>query len=285
MANAHGDIPPRAHDGPRAILVTGASRGIGRATALALAAQGHNLILTARSVDGGLQYQGTSIHDDLIGEIFSGSVNEVAEQCRSHGVRVETVAMNLTDESSVQAAAEHALTKFGSVDTIVSNAIYQGPGINDRFDDLPIDTLRRVIEADAVAPLVLLKTLLPSMLASGRGVYVHVTSGTATLVPRYPAGQGGWGLAYAMAKGSAHRIAGILQVEYQQHGFRAHNLNPGHVTTDAMIARSQKTGQAATGQSPEIAAHAIAWLIAGSDAAIALGGQESIARDIARDAM
>ena len=71
-------------------------------------------------------------------------------------------------------------------------------------------------------------------------------------------------------------------MEYQQLGFRAHNLNPGHVITDAMIARAQKTGEAATGQSPDIAAQAIAWLIASSDAAIALGGQESIARDIVR---
>lgn len=266
----------------RVAVVTGASRGIGKATALALAEAGHHLVLTARNVQGGLAYRGTSTRDDLAGEVLPGSVDEVAGQCRALGVHAEPVAMDLTDDASVRHVARFALEKFGRVDTYVSNAIYQGPGINDRFDDVDIDTLRTIINADAIAPLILLKELLPSMLESGRGIFVHVTSGTATLVPRAPAGEGGWGVAYAMAKGSAHRFAGVLNVEYAPHGFRAYNLNPGHVTTDAMVLRAERTGVAPTGQSAEIPAKAIAWLVDDSDAAREYAGQEVVARDVVK---
>lgn len=266
----------------RVIVVTGASRGIGKAAALALAQAGHDLVLTARNVHGGLAYNGTSIRDDLAGAVLPGSVDEVAQQCRAFGVRAEPVAMDLTDDESVRNVARFALDTFGVVDTYISNAIYQGPGINDRFDDLDIDTLRTIINADAVAPLILLKELLPSMLESGRGILVHVTSGTATLVPRAPAGEGGWGVAYAMAKGSAHRFAGVLNAEYASRGFRAYNLNPGHVTTDAMILRAERTGVAPTGQSPDIPAKAIAWLVAGSEDARACAGEEVIAREVVK---
>lgn len=264
----------------RVVVVTGASRGIGKATALALAAAGHDLVLTARSIHGGLAYRGTSSRDDLAGEVLPGSVDEVARQCSDLGVQVEPVAMDLTDDDSVRAVARHALSTFGRVDTYISNAIYQGPGINDRFDDLDIDTLRTIVNADAIAPLILLKELLPSMLESGRGIFVHVTSGTATLVPRAAAGEGGWGVAYAMAKGSAHRFAGVLNVEYSARGFRSYNLNPGHVTTDAMILRAERTGAAPTGQSPDIPARAIAWLVDDGDDARELAGQEVVAREV-----
>lgn len=267
---------------PRAVLVTGASRGIGKEIALALAAAGHNVALTARSVGGGLPYGGSSTTDDLAGVVLPGSVEEVAEQCRAFGVTAVPIAMDLTDPKSIEAAAHTAIDELGGIDTFVANAIYQGPGINDRFDDLSIDLLRTVIEADAIGPMISLKVLMPSMINSGRGVYINVTSGTATLVPRAPVGKGGWGVAYAMAKGSAHRIAGVLNAEFNDRGVRAYNLNPGHVTTDAMRERAKRTGVEPTGQSAEIPAKAAAWLVAGSQDAVAMAGTEVVARDIVK---
>lgn len=267
-------------DTPRAVLVTGASRGIGKEIALALAAAGHNVALTARSVSGGLPYGGSSTTDDLAGVVLPGSIEEVAEQCRIFGVTAVPIAMDLTDPSSIEAAAHRALSELGGIDTFVANAIYQGPGINDRFDDLTVDLLRTVIEADAIGPMISLKVLMPSMLASGRGIFINVTSGTATLVPRAPVGKGGWGVAYAMAKGSAHRIAGVLNAEFNDRGLRAYNLNPGHVTTDAMRERARRTGVEPTGQSADIPARAAAWLVAGSHEALAMAGAEVVARDI-----
>lgn len=265
---------------PRVIMVTGASRGIGRAIALALAAQGHSLILTARSVDGGAKFSGTSMNDPLTGIDLTGSVADVAQACQVLGSRVIAVPMDLTVESSVLEAAETALSEFGVVDTLVSNAIYQGPGVNDWLQDLPIENLRRVIEGDAIAPMIMLKKFLPGMLTSERGVFIHLTSGAASLVPKKPAGEGGWGVAYAMAKGAAHRIAGVMHAEYSPQGLRAYSLNPGHVTTEVMALRAQREGREVTGNGPEDVAVTAQWLIDGSSEAVELSGQEVVSRDV-----
>ena len=278
VADARSTAMPRTV--PRVVMVTGASRGIGRAIALSLAEQGHSLILTARSVDGGAKFSGTSLNDPLAGAELSGSVAEVAKDCQALGARAIAIAMDLTDESSVVLAAETALVEFGVVDTLISNAIYQGPGVNDWLLDLPIENLRKVIEGDAIAPMILLKSYLPGMLTSERGVFIHLTSGAASLVPKKPAGEGGWGVAYAMAKGAAHRIAGVMHAEYSTQGFRAYSLNPGHVTTEVMVLRAQRDGREVTGHQPDDVATATRWLIDGNDEAIALSGQEVVSRDV-----
>lgn len=267
-------------------MVTGASRGIGRETAIALARRGHHLVLTARSIDGVARFDGTTVGDPLTGVELSGTLAEVIDECRREQVRsgsssrVIGVALNLADSGSVEAAAARALAEFGVVDTLVSNAIYQGPGVNDRFVNLPLDLLRTVIEGDAVAPLILLKTFLPGMLESGRGVFVHLTSGAATLSPRAPSGEGGWGVAYAMAKGAAHRIAGVLHAEHSHDGLRAYSLNPGHVTTEVMRLRAEREGRAPTGDGPHDVARVIDWLIHGAPEAVALSGKEVVSRDV-----
>jgi NAD(P)-dependent dehydrogenase (short-subunit alcohol dehydrogenase family) len=125
-----------------------------------------------------------------------------------------------------------------------------------------------------------LKSFLPGMLSSGRGVFVQLTSGAASLVPNKPAGDGGWGVAYAMAKGAAHRIAGVMHAEYSSQGFRAYSLNPGHVTTEVMSMRAQREGREVTGKGPEDVASATRWLIEGNAEAIALSGQEVVSRDV-----
>lgn len=264
-------------------MITGASRGIGRAVAVDLAGRGFDLVLTARSVGGGATFDGTSRHDDLAGVALPGSLVETASACRAvdSACRVLNVAMDLTDEESVRSAARSALIEFGRVDALVSNAIYQGPGVNDPFADLPIELLRKVIEGDAVAPIVLLSELLPTMLESKSGVFVQLTSGAATLVPKAPTGRGGWGVAYAMAKGAAHRIAGVLHAEHFGDGIRAYSVNPGHVTTDVMRQRAERAGREVTGQGPDDTMVAIAWLLEGSDDAVAMSGREVVARDIA----
>ena len=267
-------------------MVTGASRGIGRATALALAERGHHLVLTARNVSGGARFDGTSVNDPLAGVPLSGSVEDVAAECRAvaervgSGATVLCVALDLADDASVRAAAAAALTEFASVDCLVSNAIYQGPGVNDRFRDVSMELLRTVIEGDAVAPLILLKEFLPGMIASERGVFVHLTSGAATLTPRAPAGEGGWGLAYAMAKGAAHRIAGVLHAEHARDGLRAYSLNPGHVSTEVMRMRAEREGRPATGGTPDDVARVIDWLIEGGPDAAVLSGGEVVSRDV-----
>jgi NAD(P)-dependent dehydrogenase (short-subunit alcohol dehydrogenase family) len=72
----------------------------------------------------------------------------------------------------------------------------------------------------------------------------------------------------------------VLNAELADRGVRAYNLNPGHVTTDAMRERARRTGVEPTGQSAEIPAKAAAWLVAGSHEAVAMAGTEVVARDV-----
>ena len=100
------------------------------------------------------------------------------------------------------------------------------------------------------------------------------------MTPRAAAGEGGWGLAYAMAKGAAHRIAGVLHAEHARDGLRAYSLNPGHVTTEVMRARAEREGRKVTGGGPEDVAAVIDWLVEGGPDAVSLSGGEVVARDV-----
>ncbi|MCU1400865.1 MAG: short-chain dehydrogenase [Acidimicrobiales bacterium] len=264
-------------------VVTGASRGIGRSTALGFARAGYDVVVTARSTTAdGAAFAGTTLDDPDAGVTLPGGLPSLVAEITELGVGCVSVAMDLTDRTSVASAAQACLTAFDRVDVLISNAIYQGPGINDPALTVGIEMIDRVVSADAITPLILVQAVLPGMLERGSGVIVHLTSGAATLSPRAPFGKGGWGLAYAIAKGGAHRIVGVLHTEFGPAGVRTYNLNPGHVVTEVGRARSARAGTQATGQSPEVPAAAAVWLAADNDDTRALAGTDLVALDIVK---
>lgn len=264
-------------------VVTGASRGIGRSTAVGFARAGYDVVITARSTTAmSVPFAGTTSDDPDAGATLAGGLPEVADAIEACGVRCALVAMDLTDRASVAAAAQACVAAFGHVDVYVNNAIYQGPGINDPALTTSLDFVDRVVAADAITPLILVQAMAASMLERGGGVVIHLTSGAATLAPRAPFGQGGWGVAYAIAKGGAHRMVGVLHAELAGQGIRAYNLNPGHVVTEVGRARAARVGAEATGQSPEIPAAAAVWLATDSQDTRALAGTDVVARDVVK---
>jgi NAD(P)-dependent dehydrogenase (short-subunit alcohol dehydrogenase family) len=267
----------------RVALVTGASRGIGRSTALGLAAAGYDIVVTARSVTAdSVAFAGTTANDPDAGATLAGGLPALAAAIEAHGVSCVKVAMDLTDRVSVSAAAAAAVAALGRVDVLVNNAIYQGPGINDAVLDASLDLVDRVVAADAITPILLVQAVLPGMVARGDGAIIHLTSGAATLAPRAPFGRGGWGLAYAIAKGGSHRMAGVLHAEFGSSGVRAYNLNPGHVLTEVGRARAARSGQDPTGQSAAIPAAAAVWLAASTPETRALAGKDVVGADVVR---
>src|SRR3546814_20228658 len=75
------------------------------------------------------------------------------------------------------------------------------------------------------------------MIKGGNGVVVNLASGSATMDPPAPPGEGGWGLSYAASKASFGRIAGAINSEYRDAGIKAFNLSPGFVITESGKAR------------------------------------------------
>ena len=265
----------------RVALVTGASRGIGKATAIALAHNGFNLVVTARSLTSASSvFEGTTRNDPDAGAVLAGGLSETVGAIEAAGAKCEAVEMDLTDRGSVRMAGDAALAAFKRIDVFVNNAIYQGPGVNDSVQTSTVSSVDKVIAADATTPLLLIQAVLPGMLKRGDGVIIHLTSGAATLAPRAPFGQGGWGIAYAMAKGAAHRMVGVLHAEFAEQGVRVYNLNPGHVVTEVGRARANRAGVEASGQGPEVPAAAALWLALGSTEAKALAGSDVVARDV-----
>jgi len=265
----------------RVALVTGASRGIGRATALGLARAGYDIVATARSTTAeAVAFDGTSQNDPDQGAMLEGGLPSLVAQIEALGVSCTPLALDLTDRASVARAAAASVDAYGRIDVLVNNAVYVGPGINDLIGSADLDLVDRVVRADAITPILLVQAALPGMLERGAGVFIHLTSGAATLTPRNPAGRGGWGLAYAIAKGGAHRMVGVLHAEFKTSGVRAYNLNPGHVLTEIGRARSARTGNAPTGQSAEVPAAAAVWLASDSAEASALAGTDVIAQDL-----
>ena len=98
--------------------------------------------------------------------------------------------------------------------------------------DTPVELLDRHLEANVMAPVILAKLVLPSMVERGDGVVINLASSSGAMDPPRPAGSGGWGLGYGMSKGALHRLAGLLAVELGDRGIAAFNLSPGFVATE-----------------------------------------------------
>jgi len=154
------------------------------------------------------------------------------------------------------------------VDVLVNNARYIGPGHMDHIVDTPLELLDKHLEANAMAPLVLIKQVLPSMLERGGGTIVNVSSGAGLHEPPAPAGKGGWGLGYGFSKAAAYRIAGMLALELGDRGIKAYNLEPGFVATERIAQDMGAFGfDANTGVPVDVPGAVCAWLVTDPTAA------------------
>jgi NAD(P)-dependent dehydrogenase (short-subunit alcohol dehydrogenase family) len=252
-------------------LVTGASRGIGRACAIALAEAGFDVAFTARTAKEG---QGRDDSDAGGGVQIEGSLESTAAEVESRGVKALPLFADLTDFDSLRNAVDEVAKQWRRLDVLVLNAVHTGAGSMLRIADTPIELLETKLRANALAQVVLVKQALPHMLAIGGGRIISITSYAATHEPAAPVGEGGWGYAYAASKAAFHRLAGHLAVEVGPQGIVAINVDPGHVMTERMAANAARLGLEGKyrGAPPSAPAAAVTWLATSPDAA-GLNGQ------------
>lgn len=189
------------HPDRRAAIVTGASSGIGRATAEALAAAGHPVVLGARRVD---------------------RCEDTASAIRDAGGEALALPLDLTDNDSVAAFARDAEAKLGPIEVLVSNA----------GDVQPITTVgaapeefTRQLQVNLLGAQALVHAVVPAMFDRGRGDVVFVTSEVA-LNPRTHMA------AYVASKAGLEGFAQAMAMECEGTGVRVGIVRPGPSTTE-----------------------------------------------------
>jgi len=260
-------------------LVTGASRGIGKAAALALADAGFDVAITART-----RAEGSGIDDSDVGRgaPLPGSIELTLAEIEGRGVRGCGIVADLLEPTTMLAAAEEVLSSWGRIDVLVNNAIYTGPGGMVPFLELSEEQMTTRLAGNVVSQLLLTQLVVRSMLERGGGRVIDVSSHVAVGDPPAPVGQGGWGLGYAASKAAFHKMAPIVAVELGERGISAFNVDPGYVETEKQLRNAERNGLAGhyAGAPPTVPGRVIAWL-AGSDEALALSGQLIRAQKVA----
>ncbi len=236
-------------------LVTGASRGIGRAIAIGLAAAGFDVAITARTMRDG---DPTALEPDT-GAPLPGSLTSTASAIESCGRRAVPIRLDLLDLDALTPAVDAAIVGLGHLDVLVNNAIYVGPGAHRRFLETEPDDLVRRVSCNVTAQLLITRRAVAHMVGRGGGLLLDISSAAGQVTPRRPVGEGGWPVAYAVTKAGFHRIADMLALEYGDAGVRAFNLNPGFVATERVLAVEDLAFVADRGIAPEVVGRVVAW--------------------------
>jgi NAD(P)-dependent dehydrogenase (short-subunit alcohol dehydrogenase family) len=246
-------------------LVTGASRGIGKAIAIALAEGGFDVAVAARTLkasDPTPEHTQTVHKKDV--RPLPGSVEETAAAIEAAGQAALPLRMDLTDLASVEAAIETLLAEWGGVDVVVNNGRHIGPGLMDSILDTPIEQYPLFLMAHGVAPIRITQLLLPKMVERGGGTFVTISSGAGyNFYPQSPRP----GLGYRIGKAAGHTLVGSILAESGEQGIRAFNVDPGFVLTERNSLDAEEFGfDPAWAGPPAAVGAAVAWLVSSSDA-------------------
>ena len=250
------------------VLITGASRGIGAAAALAFALKGWRVAITARTQTEGQRLDHQLRRPD--GTLMAGSLASTAAAVRDAGAEVYSHSMDLMDAASLDTAFDAVLAHYGRIDVLLNNAVYQDRESNAMLRDLSDEALQRTLWGNVVAPFHLVRRALPVMVTQGGGQIVNVSSGAGMEDPPVPADQGAWGYAYGASKAALARLSGCINVEFGRQGLRAYTVNPGLVSTEAVTATLGDGGlleQRYGAMTPQAIASALVWLVTDPGAA------------------
>ena len=261
----------------RTALVTGASRGIGRATAIALAEAGYDVAITARTVHDG---DASALTAD--GAVLPGSLASTAAEIEALGRRAVQVPLDLLDRDALVPSVQTAIEGLGHLDVVVNNAIYVSQGGPKSFLDTAPDDLEKQMWGDLTAQLLLLQPQVAHMVERGAGVVINVGSGSGKWKLKMPIGQGGPQLSYCAAKAGFHRAADRLAFEYGDRGITAFTVDPGFVATERTKMVAELGEIASRGVEPIVVGRAIAWL-ATEGASVKENGSYHEAQAIARE--
>lgn len=192
-------------------IVTGASTGMGRAIAIAMAAEGVNLGLVARNAQ---------------------RLKETAALARANGGQVLTFAGDVADSELVRRVVRAMIERFDCIDILINNA---GTNTYHRnLADLSVVDWNQVFSTNITGAFLFARQVLPHMRKAGRGQIINISSG-AGLAPSAPAG-----VAYSASKHALHSFNGSINLEERRHGIRACVIAPGETDTPNLDLRPRR---------------------------------------------
>jgi len=227
-------------------LVTGGSRGVGKAVAAAYAAEGADVVVVARD---------------------RHRLEAAAAEIRKEGRRVVAFLADVAERGKPQALGGLIRREFGRLDVLVNNASSLGPRVP--ILEYPEEEWERVIAVNLHGPFFVIKACLPVMMATGGGSIINVSSGVGRV------GKPRWG-AYAVSKFGVEGLTQVLAAELQPFGIRVNAVNPGGTRT-AMRATAYPEEDPLTLPTPEEITPVFVYLA--SDESRGVTGQSLEARD------
>jgi short-subunit dehydrogenase len=183
-----------------AVLLTGASRGIGAAAARRFAAAGHNLLLTARS---------------------SAAIEALAAELRPLGVRVETACLDLTEPAGIGAGIQELCSRGLEPGVVINNA---GAAWTGPLAEMPLERWQWLFQLNLTSVFQVSQAVLPMLRRNGGGLIINVNSHAARNA------FSDWG-AYCASKAALTSLSRCLGEEERRHGIRVSTLTLGAVNT------------------------------------------------------
>ena len=205
--------------GARVVVVTGASSGIGRATALAFAERGDSVVIAARR---------------------EAPLQELAAECEQRGGRALAVPADTSDEAAVQELARRAVERFGRLDVWVNNA---GVALFGRFEDLPAADFRQVLETNFFGYVYGARAALPHFRRRGRGVLINNASINGV-------GGAPYATAYVAAKFAVRGFSESLRQELRGTDVSVCTILPASIDTPLFQHAGNYVGRAAKPLNP-----------------------------------
>jgi len=197
------------HD--RVAIVTGASRGIGKAIAIALAGEGARVVVAARTFR------------EL--PVIAGSIETTAEEIRSRGGSALAFKTDVTREKSVAEMVEKTLAEWGRIDILVNNAATNFPA---RFHEMPQKHWDRILEVNLRGTVLCTRAVLPAMIDQRRGHIINISSVVTQKLLHQPF----TGIAYDVTKAAINRFTLGLAEELKQYAIAVNALMPDNTESE-----------------------------------------------------
>jgi NAD(P)-dependent dehydrogenase (short-subunit alcohol dehydrogenase family) len=188
----------------KVVMITGASKGLGRALALAFAKEGARLAICSRTSNGLL---------------------EVKKEAVSLGAEILAVTADISLNRDVERFVAMTEEAFGQIDVLINNASILGPSPMPLLLDYPEEDFAEVLRVNSISPFLVTRRVIPGMLQRNQGSIINVTSEAGNV------GYAGWG-AYGISKFAVEGLTETWADELSETNLRVNMVDPGEMDTD-----------------------------------------------------